>query len=519
MSSEIQNLLQQAKQALDAKKFPDAEAFQRRACELLRVHESNAPKIATEIETLADIHCTQRKFDQSALEYAEVLQIREKFLPDNDFQILRPLYRMAKSNFEGQRYEAAETEMRRALSLAESRDDSAVSVAFCLYELGWLLYFTGKYREAEPLFLKALPICEKVYGDPHSQTLQVLGGLALLYQNCTDLEHDPEPYFRRAIEASRKSGTDLRWFYRTNLLRLATFLDEHDRVDEADEVFSQLLALIKEEIKEGGESDSWAVNGCVAHFTKRGKPDLVSNLNSIAKAAHDAYGDTIYRRLEHAERTLSQDDPELASALFAVGNHETFDGRYDKAEPLLERAAETYLRIYGHTNSQTIFALSRVCIIKRLLKKFEEAELAIQKALHGAKENFPDDVLYPWTLKTLALLREAEGRTEEAMASFAQAVSEYERIRGLVSYETAEALYQQSGSLLRMDRLETAETAIRRAISVMDQVEVLSGPEKSDYLTTLASILEATDRGTEAVELRTRAQQLFEEVKQESGDD
>ena len=518
MSSEIQTLLQQAKQALDAKKVSDAEVFQRQACELLRVHESDAPKIATEIETLADIHCTQRKFDQSALEYAEVLQMREKFLPENDFQILRPLYRMAKANFEGQRYEAAETEMRRALSLAESRDDSDVSVAFCLYELGWLLYFTGKYREAEPLFLKALPICEKVYGDSHSQTLQVLGGLALLYQNCTDLEHDPEPYFRRAIEAS-KSGTALRWFYRTNLFRLATFLDEHGRVDEADEVFSQLLVFIKEEIKEGGESDSWAVIGCVEHFTKRGKTDLVADLNSNVKAAQDAYGDTIYKRLEHAERTLSQDDPELASALLAVGNHETYERRYDKAEPLLVRAAETCLRIYGEKDSQTIFALSRVCIIKRLLKKFDEAEMAIQKAVLRARENFPDDVLYPWTLKTLALLREAEGRTDEAMASFSQAVSEYERIRGLVSYETAEALYQQSGSLLRMDRLEPAETAIRRAISVMDQVKELSGPEKSDYLTTLASILEATDRDAEAAELRSRAQQLFEEATQENGND
>jgi tetratricopeptide (TPR) repeat protein len=163
MSNEIQNLPDQAKQALDTKKIPDAEALQRQACELLRMQESDVPKLAPEIETLADIHCIQRKFDQSALEYAEVLQIREKLLPENDFAILRPLYRMAKSNFEGQRYEAAEAEMRRALSLAESRDDSALSVAFCLYELGWLLYFTGKYREAEPLFLKALPISPKVF--------------------------------------------------------------------------------------------------------------------------------------------------------------------------------------------------------------------------------------------------------------------------------------------------------------------------------------------------------------------
>jgi tetratricopeptide (TPR) repeat protein len=76
----------------------------------------------------------------------------------------------AKSHWEGQKYELAETEMRKALSLAETRDDSPESAAFCLYELGWLLYYVGKYQEAEPYLLKALQICEATYGESHSQS-------------------------------------------------------------------------------------------------------------------------------------------------------------------------------------------------------------------------------------------------------------------------------------------------------------------------------------------------------------
>jgi tetratricopeptide (TPR) repeat protein len=79
-----------------------------------------------------------------------------------------------------------------------------------------------------------------------------------------------------------------------------------------------------------------------------------------------------------------------------------------------------------------------------------------------------------------------------AANSYAQAVAEYERIFGFPSYETAEALYHQSGCLFRMGRFGPAEIAIQRAISVMDGIEELSEPEKSDYLSTLASILEAT---------------------------
>lgn len=66
-----------------------------------------------------------------------------------------------------------------------------------------------------------------------------------------------------------------------------------------------------------------------------------------------------------------------------------------------------------------------------------------------------------------------------------------------------------------MGKTAAAKTAIRRAISVMDAVEQLSGCEKSDYLATLASILEATGRNSEATEMERRAQQLFDKTKSE----
>lgn len=123
--------------------------------------------------------------------------MREKFMPTNDFNIPRRLYRLAKSNFEAQNYDSAEAEMRKALALAETRSDFPDSVAFCLYELGWLLYYVGKYRESEPYLLKALPICEAVHGDSHSQTIQVLGGIALLYRNSPEIGKDPEFFSAR----------------------------------------------------------------------------------------------------------------------------------------------------------------------------------------------------------------------------------------------------------------------------------------------------------------------------------
>jgi hypothetical protein len=514
MSNETDNLLLQAKEALEANQYPKAEALQRQACELLRGERTEEFVLATEIEKLADIHCIQKKFDQCAGEYAEVIQLRERFLPANDFNILRPLYRLAKSHFEGQKYELAEAEMRKALALTESRDDSPESSAFCLYELGWLLYFVGKHQDAEPYLLKALPLCETAHGASHAQTVQVLGAIALLYRNCADLGKSPEPYFRRAIEAS-KSNTDLYRCYLANLGRLASFLDESERFDDADGSYLELLSVIRETPDQNNSDKWWIVSDCVEYFTKRGRADLIADLAPSA-ANRNVYAEMVQERLGHAEKTLSKDDPEFAEALLAAGNNATFEGKYEEAESLLERALTASEKIHGEKSSQVLFALNRICIVKRLLRKFAEAESAIQRAVSGTRECFSDQAFYPWTLENVALLREAEGKGDDAERSYAEAIVEYERICGFPSCETAEALYHQSGCLLRMGKVAPAEAAIRRAISVMDTVEQLSGYEKSDYLATLASILESTARESEAEEARKRANELFEQAKKQA---
>jgi tetratricopeptide (TPR) repeat protein len=515
MPNDTETLLQQAAEALNSKEYAKAEALQRQGCERLREEGVDESRLANELETLADIHCTQKKFEQCANEYTKVVQMREKFMPANDFNILRPLYRLAKSHFEAQNYESAEAEMRKALALAETRSDSPESLAFCLYELGWLLYYVGKYRESEPYLLKALPICDAVHGGSHAQTIQVLGGIALLYKNCPDIGKDPEPFFRKAIEAS-KSKADLCRCYLANLYRLASFFDEAKRFDEADDLFLQLLPLISGKSEQSDSENWWIISGCVQYFTKRKKQNLVANLVTSKTASHNAYAEMVQERMDHAERTLSEDDPELVEALLNAGNNATFEGKYQEAEPLLVRALAASVKIHGEKSSQTLFALNRVCIIKRVLGKFDEAESAIRQAVDGAKECFFNDGSYPWTLVNLALLREAEEKKDDAVKIYAEAVSEYERIFGFPSYETAEALYRQSGCLLRTGNVAPAETAIRRAISVMDKIEELSGYEKSDYLTTLASILEATGRNSEAEEMRNRGQQLFEQSKREN---
>jgi tetratricopeptide (TPR) repeat protein len=89
----------------------------------------------------------------------------------------------------------------------------------------------------------------------------------------------------------------------------------------------------------------------IKYFQSRGKNDSVAHLARTGEQ-YNAYGDMVQQRLEHAEQTLSPDDPEYAEALLAAGNNLTFEGKYNEAEPLLERALDACVKIHGETSTQ-----------------------------------------------------------------------------------------------------------------------------------------------------------------------
>ena len=502
---EIENFISQASHALDNKQYAVAEELQRHAIRLLEAQSAGPTRIADELEKLAGIHFQQGKFGVAASEYDRVLRSREPFLSDVDAKVLRVLHWQGKSHFNDTKYDLAETAFRRALAAAEAQTDSA-DVAQFLYELGFLLYFVGRYREAEPYLLKALPLYEMLHGANHSATAEVLERIALTYEHCPEIGKDPEPYFRRAAQSLKPEG-EHRHQYAANLCRWAECVAKRERFEQADQLYAELLALL-----DSPDRDSewhWILSNCVEYFQSRGKGDLVAHLKA-EEPEYDAYGVLVQQRLEHAERTLPDNDAALAEALFIAGNHAIFHQNYTRAETLLKRALNSNIKAHGEESEAVAANLSRLCVVARGLKKFEEAESTIQRALEIARNSLPDSQVYPRTIETLAGLREEQGRKEEATALYNEAVAMFERQCGYPSYETLESLYRQSGHLLRTGKFANAEAAIRRVIEKMDEVDGISDFEKSDYMVTLASALEGVGRKPESEQARKSADILLE---------
>jgi tetratricopeptide (TPR) repeat protein len=511
--SDIQKLIAEASQALDDQNYAAAEELQRRAVRLLETQSAEANGIADELEKLAGIHFQQGKFAVAASEYERVLKSREESLSAADAKVLRVLHRQGKSYFSDMKYDLAESAFRRALAASEMQPHSSRDLAQFLSELGFLLYYVGRYREAEPYLLRALPLYETFHGANHPATVWILERIALNYDHCPEIGKDPEPYYRRAAQAL-KPDTEHEYEYLANLCRWAECLAKRKRSDQADELYAQLLALIEASPERDSEWH-WIVSNCVEYFQSRGKTELVSHL-AVTEADYDAYGYLVRQKLEHTQRTLPDDDPELAKALFDAGNHAIFHRKYSEAETLLRRALDSNVKAHGEESEAVVANLNRLCVVARELKKFDEAESTIQQALEIAKKSFSKSRIYPRTIETMALLREEQCRTSESIALYSEAVAVFEQLCGYPAYETIECLYRQSGQLIRAEKFGDAEKAIRRVTEAMDKVDEVSDFEKSDYIATLASALDGLGRKDESEEAGKRAGELMERARKDA---
>ena len=110
--------------------------------------------------------------------------------------------------------------------------------------------------------------------------------------------------------------------------------------------YLQLLTVVDASGRRDDSDLHWIVSSCVKYFESRGKGESVAHL-VCNRPDFGVYRDMVKERLEHAEQTLSEDDPKFVEALLAAGNNATFEGRYAEAEPLLLRALVASENIHG----------------------------------------------------------------------------------------------------------------------------------------------------------------------------
>jgi tetratricopeptide (TPR) repeat protein len=260
-----------------------------------------------------------------------------------------------------------------------------------LIRTAYYLYERGRYAEAQPLYERALAICEKALGPDHPDVTTSLNNLAALY-------------------------------------------DSQGRYGEAQPLFERALAIREKALG-------------------RDHPDVATSLNNLA-ALHRAqgrYGEAqplFERALAIWEKALGPDHPDVAQSLNNLAELHRAQGRYGQAQLLSERALAIWEKALGPDHPNVATSLNNLAALHRAQSRYGEAQPLYERALAIREKALgPDHLNVAQSLNNLALLYYAQGRYAEAQPLSERALAIWEKALGPDHPDVAQSLNNLAAAL------------------------------------------------------------------------
>lgn len=137
----------------------------------------------------------------------------------------------------------AEQYMRRSIATLNTLDyDIPVSRATITHNLAALLHELGRYHEAEPLYLEAVDVEQRMLGDNHEAIDIVLTNTGRLYRDMNQPER-AEVYLRKSVEHARSTFGQDHFFTAYNTKNLADLFTDQGKLQEAEAQFLDVLRI------------------------------------------------------------------------------------------------------------------------------------------------------------------------------------------------------------------------------------------------------------------------------------
>jgi tetratricopeptide (TPR) repeat protein/nucleoside phosphorylase len=254
-------------------------------------------------------------------------------------------------------YAIAEPLYQRALSICEQQFGSRhPETAASLNNLGGLYKAQGKYVEAESLFQRALSIREQQSGSGHPKTATSLSNLALLYE-AQGKYVEAEPLFQRALSIREQQLGTSHPDTANSLNNLALLYQDHGKYAEAEPLYQRALSIREQQL---GASH----------------PDTANTLHNLALLYHlqgkYAEAEPLYRRvLAIDEQVYGREYPEVATGLNNLAELYQNQGKYAEAEPLYQRALLICKQQLGPQHSTTQTIQENYIALLRMMKQNE----------------------------------------------------------------------------------------------------------------------------------------------------
>jgi CHAT domain-containing protein len=385
-------------------KIAEALSVAHQTLELYRhVLGEKHPTSAAVLHNLAALHYLRQDYARSQTLFREALEIRKQVLgeghPDylatlnglaavaeawaeqqeqrEDFAAARKL-RHEVLQLKAQRHGAGHwqtTDARlalanvRRLAVLTADERQRLTETAALHEQATVLHEQGKDGEAVSLAVKTEAICKELLGTEHPYYHASLNNLALLYKSMGDHAR-AEPLYRRVLELRKQVLGENHPHYALSLNNLAALHRAMGEYPRAEEGYRQALRLRKLLLGEMDPLYAQSLSNLAALYRETGDyaraeplfrqarevylrtlgeqhPEYATCLNNLALLYDErgdyAHAEEFYRHvLKIQQQTLGEQHPSHAATVVNLAALSWAQGQPDRAEPLLQRAAQTW---------------------------------------------------------------------------------------------------------------------------------------------------------------------------------
>ncbi len=382
---------------------------------------------------------------------------------------------------------------QHALAVAENADSARISepTARLMSMVGALFKTKAQYREAEPLYRRALAIGEWTYGPNHPKVGVRLNNLAQLLQSTNRLA-EAEPLMRRALVIDEKSYGPDHPEVAIDLDNLSQLLKDTNRLVEAEAPIRRALAI---------DEKSYGLDH------KNVARDL-NNLASLLQATNRlAEAEPLMRRaLAIDEESYGPEHPNVGGDLNNLAQLLQATNRLAEAEPLMRRALAIDEKSYGQDHPRVAGQLNNLALLLLATNRLDDAEPVMRRALAIDEESYgPEHPNVARDLSNLAQLLKATNNLAEAEILMRRALAIDERSYGQEHPMVAIRLNNLARLLQETSRVQQAELLLRRALTINETSYGSGHPDVASSLSNLAELLRATNRLGEAEPMMQRA--------------
>src|SRR6266487_2425146 len=222
-------------------------------------------------------------------------------------------------------WQQAQTVLEEAAKIFEQVGNQA-GFSTALNDLAGLYYAQGKYKQAEPLYKRALAIVEKQLGPEHPDTATSLNNLALLY-------------------------------------------DAQGKYKQAKRLYKRALAIVEKQLGPEHPNTAGSLNNLAALYRAQGKYEQAEPLYQ--------------RALAICEQQLGPLHPNTAASLNNLAELYDAQGKYEQAEPLYQRALAIREKQLGPEHPDTATARENYNALVRNMKRKGEEQHSSSSSLRN----------------------------------------------------------------------------------------------------------------------------------------